>query len=218
MNGQNRAGLALRFALCSLLVAGGGMVSRAYAADQAKPTVVVSLSQLNNDISILRSHLATTIAALEQLKATAANRGDLTKPYTAFSDSLGTLEAHVAMLRERGVAARARADEHWKAWQVELTSMQNPQLREKAQRRQTSTVKEFEKVVDRVEAAKKVFAPLMADLKDVNTYLKTDLSQQAVSSLSGTIWNMSQTARSADAKLVDVSEQITRTIKKMPQA
>lgn len=210
-------GTASRLVLYAVLAACAGMVSRAQGADSAKPAAVVRLSQLDSDIGSLRSRLASTVAALEDVKAAAANNADLATPYRNFSDSLAGLEGQVALLRERGTAAKARAKEHWSAWQMELTSMQNPKLREKAQSRYTATVKEFQKIVERVDAAKEVCGPLMADMKDVDTYLKTDLSKDAVSSLSRNIWNMSLKAKKADARLADVSEQINRTIKKMPQ-
>ena len=94
--------------------------------------------------------------------------------------------------------------------------MQNPKLREKAQERYTAASGQFDKIIEKVDAAKEVFAPLAADLKDINTYLKTDLSKDAVSSLSSTIWKMGGSARTVDRKLADVSEQIERTMKKMP--
>ncbi len=208
---------ASRLLLCVLIAAASGVVPQAKAADEAKQTVVVRLSQLDNDIEALRGRLSSTMTALEELKSTAAKNGDLAAPYKNYSESLAALEKQVAELRERGIAAKARAKEHWNAWEVELTSMQNPQLREKAQDRYSATVKEFQKIVERVDTAKKTFAPLMADMKDLDTYLNTDLSKDAVSSLSGTIWGMSNTAKKADARLADVNEQIRRTIKKMPQ-
>jgi len=56
--------------------------------------------------------------------------------------------------------------------------MQNPKLRDKAEKRYASTTKEFEKISEIVADAKADFAPLEADLKDVHTYLKTDLSKE----------------------------------------
>jgi len=192
------------------------MAQQARGADQ-KPTVVVTLSNLKSDIYLLRESLSRTIAALEQVKGAAENNKDLVKPYEAFSSAYTDLEAQVASVRQKGTAAKARAKEHWEAWQKELTDMSNPKLREKAQKRYTATSGEFEKITEKVDAAKEVFAPLAADLKDINTYLKTDLSTEAVSSLSNTIWKMGNSARTVDRKLGDVSEQIEKTMKKMPQ-
>jgi hypothetical protein len=96
--------------------------------------------------------------------------------------------------------------------------MQNPKLREKAQKRYDVTSKEFEKINEKVADAKEVYAPLAADLKDIHNYLQTDLSKDAVSSLSNSIWKMGERARTVDDKLSDVCKQIERTMKKLPSA
>ncbi len=188
---KDRLGIALRSALCGLVVAGVGWSYRSPAAEEAKPSMVVGLSQLNDEIHLLRSKLAGTMSTLEALKE-ASKSGDIMKPYADFSDAFASLDAQATQIREHGTAAKARAKERWEVWQKELTAMQNPKLREKAQSRYTATQKEFDKIIERVDKAKESFAPLMADLKDISVYLKTDLSKDAVSSLSGTIWKLGQ--------------------------
>jgi hypothetical protein len=202
--------------LAGLMVAGSGLLQQARAADE-KPNAAVSLSKLNSEVYLLRENLNRTMSALEQLKGAAANNGDLTKPYQAFSSAYDEMEKQLASAREHGTAAKARAKEHYEAWQRELTEMQNPALREKAQKRFTAASGEFQKIIDKVAVAKETFAPLAGDLKDINTYLKTDLSNDAVSSLSGTIWKMGNKAKSVDGRLADVNEQIEKTMKKLPQ-
>lgn len=180
--------------------------------------MMVSLSQLNTEIRTLREYLSRTMATLEQVKAAANNNEDLAKPFDAFNDAWTALDGQVAKVRQHGLATKARAKEHWEAWQTELISMQNPKLREKAQKRYSSTTREFEKISQKVAEAKEDSAPLAADLKDINTYLKTDLTKDAVSSLSSAIWKMGNQANSVDGKLADVCKQIERTMHKLPQS
>lgn len=203
--------------VAGLMVAGMSML-RVNAATAEQPGVMVSLSQLNSEIHKLRESLGQTMAALEQVKNAAANNGDLDKTYANFSALYSQLESQVNDVRQHGTATKARAKQHWEAWQKELTEMQNPKLREKAQKRYTAASGEFEKITTRVADAKEKFAPLAADLKDINTYLKADLSKDAVSSLSNTIWKMGISARGVDSRLADVNEQIEKTMKKMPQS
>ena len=204
--------------LAGLVVAGTSTFQQARAAIAEQPGVMVSLSQLNSEIHKLRESLGRTMAALDQIKNAAANNGELDKPYANFNALYSELESQVNDVRQHGTATKARAKQHWEAWQKELTDMQNPKLREKAQKRYTAASGEFEKITTRVEAAKEKFAPLAADLKDINTYLKADLSKDAVSSLSNTIWKMGVSARSVESRLADVNEQIEKTMKKMPQS
>ncbi len=199
-----------------LMVAGTGLIQQA-RADDAKPNVMVKLSELNSEVHMLRQNLSRAMSALEEVKAAAVNNADLTKPYASFASAYGELESQVKKVREHGTAARARAKEHYEAWQKELTDMANPSLREKAQKRFTAASGEFEKINERIADAKEKFAPLAADLKDINTYLKTDLSTDAVKSLSNTIWRMGGSAKTVDSRLGDINEQIEKTMRKLPQ-
>jgi len=179
---------------------------------------MVSLAQLNNEIQVLRESLSRTMAALDQVKVAANKDSDLSIPFKAFSKSWSDLEAQIATVRQHGTATRARAKEHWEAWNAEVTGMQNPAMREKAQKRYAAASKEFEKINEKVADAKEAFAPLAADLKDIRTYLQTDLSRDAVSSLSSNIWKMGTQAHTVDGRLADLCKQIERTIKRLPQA
>lgn len=187
------------------------------AATEEKPTVMVGLSQLNTELRTLRENLSRTIAALENVKAAANKDADLSKPFTNFSTAWSEFDRQIAKVRQDGIATRARAKEHWEAWHSELVEMQNPKLREKAEKRYASATKEFEKISEKVADAKEDFAPLEADLKDVHTYLQTDLSKEAVSSLSSTIWKMGNRAHTVDGELAEICKQIERTLEKLPQ-
>lgn len=210
--------LKMRIIICTLVGILGATTSQTRAATEEKPTVMVSLSQLNTELRTLRENLSRTIAALENVKAAANKDADLSKPFANFSREWTQFEAQVAKVRQDGIATRARAKEHWEAWHTELVDMQNPKLRDKAEKRYASTTKEFEKISEKVADAKEDFAPLQADLKDVHTYLQTDLSKDAVSSLSSTIWKMGNQAHTVDGKLADISKQIERTLNKLPQS
>jgi hypothetical protein len=205
----------LGFSLAGLVAA---LAPSARAAAEEKPTVMVSLAELNGEIQVLRGSLSRTMAALDEVKVAANRNADLAIPFKAFSKSWSDLEAQIAKVRQHGTATRARAKEHWEAWHAEATGLQNPKLREKAQKRYAVASKEFEKINEKVADAKEVFAPLAADLKDIHTYLQTDLSRDAVSSLSSNIWKMGTQAHTVDGRLEDVCKQIERTIKKLPQA
>jgi len=188
------------------------------AATEEKPAVTVTLGQINTEIQVLRQTLSRTMAALDEIKVAANKERDLSIPFNTFDKAWADLEAQTQKVRQHGTAARARVREHWEAWHAEITGLQNEKVREKAQKRYAATSKEFEKINDKVADAKEAFAPLAADLKDIHTYLQSDLSRPAVSALSGNIWKMGAQARTVDSKLEDVSKQIERSMKKMPSA
>jgi hypothetical protein len=150
------------------------------------------------------------------VKKAAKNRGDLRGPYEKFGESLKQLESQVEKLREQGTKMRARAEDHYKAWQEELTKMGNPKLREKAQDRFAEAKEEFDEIIVTSEEAKRELAPFMADLRDVAQYLGTDLSADAVKSLNNTIWKLGNKSRAVIASIQHVNEQINKALEVQP--
>src|SRR5439155_6289434 len=151
MKTQIRTGTAMtrgiKFAMSCLFTAVVlAWTQQAGAATEEKPTVMVSLSQLNTEIRTLRENLSRTIAALVNVKAAANKNGDLLTPFANLSRQWTQFETQVAKVRQDGIATRAPAKEHWQASHTELVDMQNPKLRDKAEKRYASTTKEFEKI------------------------------------------------------------------------
>src|SRR5262245_43069657 len=90
-----RTEIKMRMMIC--LVAGMlfTWAEQSPAATEEKPTVMVSLSQLNTEIRTLRENLSRTIAALENVKAAANKDSDLSKPFANFSGAWTEFEKQV---------------------------------------------------------------------------------------------------------------------------
>ena len=95
--------------------------------------------------------------------------------------------------------------------------MANAKLREKAQERLTESQKEFDKIVVQATAAKEQVLPFVSAVKDIVIYLGADQSEEAVKTLSGDIWKLSNRSKSVNSSIQDVIGQIDRTIKSLPQ-
>ena len=112
---------------------------------------------------------------------------------------------------------RAGADQHYAAWREELARMDNPKLRDKALNRQDDAKEEFEEIIVIAQETRRDLEPFMADLRDVSSYLSTDLSAEAVKSLSNTIWKLGNKSRSVIAGIQHVNSQINKTLEVHPE-
>ncbi len=183
-----------------------------------RSSTVVSLAELKNQLTSLQGQISGTVAALERVKSSAEDDSALGKASSDFNSRLKGLDAQVELIRKYAVTVKARAKDHYEAWQKEISTVQNPKIREKAQERFAEARKQFDKIISSADEAKQHVTPFVADLKDIGTYLEVDTSQDAVKSLSGTIWKLGNKTKSVLGSISDVNEQIDRTIQAMPKA
>jgi hypothetical protein len=187
------------------------------AAPNTKPASVISLGELKSQLMALQNQVSATVASLQQVKDSVKNEAALSKAAAEFQTRFNALEAQVGTVRKQAVVVKARAKEHFEFWHKDLTEMQNAKLREKAQERFTETQEQFDKIISTAQEAKEEALPFVSDLKDITLYLEADLSQDAVKSLSNTIWKLGNRSKSVIGSIGDVIEQIDRVIKSLPK-
>jgi hypothetical protein len=202
--------------ICTLTL-GAMLIQPDHAVAQTKPDSAVSLADLNSQLSRLQMNVQTAVSSLNTVKESAKNPADLSKAAAAYDRSFNALQAEMEGVRSNAIAIKATVTAHYETWQKELTALQNPGLREKAQERFSKSQKEFDKIVTKATAAKEQALPFVSQLKDINIYLSVDLSEEAVKSLSGDIWKLSNDSRAVIGRIEDVKEQINRTMQSLPQ-
>lgn len=189
----------------------------ALAQNQDKGSTTVDLKEIRKNLGELQASISDTVSALTQLKEGAKAGGDLGSRYAAFNTEFTDLESLNAKVRSQGTKVRARAEEHYRAWREELSKMSNPKLREKAQNRFADAKEEFDEIIVIADEAKREMEPFMADLRDVATYLKADLSADSVKTLSNTIWKLGNKSRAVIGSIQHVTAQINKTLEELPQ-
>lgn len=209
----------LNHSVLVVLGLGWAMCLPVFAAETAqKPSTIVSLRQLKAQLASVQQQISTTMTSLERVKASGENEAALAKSTAEFTASFHALEAQVEQVRRQAVACRALAAEHFEAWQRELNEIQNSSIREKAQTRFSESKEQFEKIIATAEEAKKEAQPLIAELKDIATYLEIDPTPKAAKTLSSTIWKAGNKSHSVNGSIADVNEQIDRTMKMLPKS
>jgi hypothetical protein len=204
--------------LAGVLAIGAALIQPGQATAQSeKPNTVVSLNELKSQLARVQDHIATTVSWLEQVKKTSKDPAALKKAATEYSNQFRALDAEVEKTRTMAVHVKARSNEHFESWQKDLSTVQNSKIREKAQERFTEAKEEFSKIIEQASEAKEQVLPFVSELKDIMIYLETDLSDEAVHSLSNTIWKLANRSKSVIGSIQDVNEQIDRTIKELPQ-
>jgi len=189
-----------------------------FAQNQAgqKPSTVVSLGELKNQLASLQGMISSTVASLERVKS-AGDDGSLGKASSDFTTRLKGLDNQVELIRRYAVTVKARAKDHYEIWQKEISTVQNPKIREKAQERFAEARKQLDKIISTAGETKQQLGPFLTDLKDIGIYLEADTSQDAVKSLSNTIWKLGNKSKTVIGSISDLNEQIDRAIQATPK-
>jgi len=189
-----------------------------HGADQpSKASSQVGLLDLRNQLMALQDDVSSVVGSLNAVKGSAKKQDELAKAHADLVSRFDTLQNRVETLRSNAVTLKATVNTHYEAWAKELTAMQNASLREKAQDRLTRSQKEFEKISAEANDAKEQLLPFVSEVKDCVIYLNADLSEQAVDSLSSTIWKLGNKSKSVIGRIGDVIEQINDTVKSLPK-
>lgn len=187
------------------------------AADKtAGKESVTSIEKVRSDLLNLSTLVMSSSDALQKVKDTAQNSGDLKGALKNFSEKYQALESQTDGIRANVTAMKARTKAFHEAWLKELENMKNPKLKEKASSRYQDVKEEFDKIIETGDEAKRSLVPFVTDLKDINVYLEADSSPDAVKSLSHTIWKLNNQSRSVAGDLKNVVEQIDKTLEKTP--
>jgi septal ring factor EnvC (AmiA/AmiB activator) len=159
------------FALAALLAVLAGCVSKSYdkgaatsAALQSSANAVAETSTKVNDV----------LAALNNL--TFKSQGDLRNQFDAFVSAIGKLDKSNDKLGSKVAEMQARASVYFDNWSNQLAAIQNEELRKRSIARKDEVTARLADVNTSYEGVKNSFRPFMSDVKDIQTYLGTDLT------------------------------------------
>lgn len=166
------------FALVAALAVLAGCASHNY--DQGTATAA-GLQASADKIAAADGQLDATLAALNDLVNNP--QPDLRPQYNKFSDNvddLGTLAKHVA---DSVATMRKNGKAFFAAWNEQLATIQNEDIRNLSAARQQEVSAEFLNVKRSYAQAEIAFKPFMADLRDLQKYLGTDLTPAGVAAM-----------------------------------
>jgi hypothetical protein len=166
--------LAAAAALSTALFTGCGTTSGYKQADKTG----AGIAEFRTEIVNGKQAIDTTMKALDAV-AVSANTNPR-KAYEQFSKSLANLESVAAKARKRGEEMKAQGQAYFAQWEKQLAEVQNPDIRKVAAQQKVKLQAAFDSIRKYSEPLKAQFDPWMSDLKDLNNFLRNDLSVSGV--------------------------------------
>jgi hypothetical protein len=190
--------LALVGSLCGCATTGYRHASETSSAIGQTRLLTVKIQQ-NIDAAVTNLQSLTSQEAM-----------DLRSSYERLSTAVNTLDAQVADLTDQAQVIKARGNAYVKDWEQELGSYQSSAIRLRSAERLNQVTEDFRKISQQFEATGQSLRLLLANLKDVRLYLKTDLTAAGVASIQEQLGGVTNEAALAQQILQSLLNELNR--------
>lgn len=165
-----------------------------------------SMRKTGTEIEKAKSQKDKTMTALGQVMG---QSGALKKTYKKFNDELKKLSKSAEKVRKMATDMRAKSQDYFKAWEKEMSNVQNPELQQKASERRTQAMAQFQDLNPVFQSTRESFVDLMASLEDIRNYLALDLSPHGIETISD-MFKEAQTQNTAvDEGIAKIKQEMT---------
>ena len=192
----------LLFLWVPLLIAGCASSGNDKAA-KTSAALSKTAEQVSSGHALVNRSLATLNDLVEK------PRPDLRPQFEAFNAAVDDLVAMAEDVGKTAEAMKASGASYFTKWDEELATIQNENLRARGTERKAEVAARFEEVGKRYDAASQAFRPFMADLRDVQTYLSTDLTSGGLAAIK----DAAAKANSDAVPLMDALGKLTNEFK-----
>jgi hypothetical protein len=167
------------FALVSLSIAfAGGCASTGEKAVESFDTTKKTVAEADNQVD-------ATIGSLARLRTAPAEY--IKDVFAQYKEDVLLLDEQGKKAKERALAMKDEADAHVKAWQKEMESIQDPQIKSTMESRRLAVKSNYKLVQMYADDARKAYEPFLKGNQQLVQAFSIDLSPAAVTSLAPSI-------------------------------
>ncbi len=193
-------------ALLTLALASTPCLNAAESADQAKEARA-RIDATREGTTKIRNQVGLTLEELNRMQTPSIDlRAQLDK-YTA---ELAKMEQCAKTARERVMSMQEKGKAYFQAWEDQINSIANADIRDQAQKRYQKRVKSYNKIIQAMTEARDQLVPFMSDLTDIKKLLDAELSRESVKSTKNLTKNANWLGEDVVDALKDVETELDR--------
>ena len=133
-----------------------------------------SIAEFRDEIVNIKKQVDAAMAALDKVVTTAAT--DPRKAFNEFDKSVPRVDDAAKKAKKRAEDMKARGQAYFKDWEKELAALNNPEIRKLAEERKAKLQATFDSIRGFMQPVRDEFNTWQSDLKDLQTYLRNDLT------------------------------------------
>jgi chromosome segregation ATPase len=165
------------------------------------------LEALRVESAKIRNQALLTMEALKRLTVKGV---ELRPQFEKFKTELTEMEAQAKIARNRADAMKKNGQVSFAAWEQEVQTINNPDIRKEAEKRFNKRKKSYDKILKQMEEAKDELVPFMSDLNDIRKLLESELTEGSVAGTKSTIRSADWHGEDVRDSLADVEKELDR--------
>ena len=179
------------------------------AADSAEraSTAKDKIDALRVESANVRNQILLTMESLKRMNVKGV---ELRPQFEKFKAELAKMEAQAKIASDRAQSMKEKGTESFQAWEQEVNSINNADIRKEAEKRYTQRKKSYDKILKAMEEAKVELVPFMSDLNDIRKLLESELTEKTVAATKSTIRSADWHGDDVKSSLTDVEKELDR--------
>ena len=147
--------------------------------------MVQSYARTKETVAETRAQVDATLIALNGLRNTPGDQ--MKSAFRYYKEAVEDLEKEGESAKWRATSMKGQSDEHIRAWQEEMKSINDPAIKSSLQSRQDAVRTNFKLIRLYADDIKKAWDPFLKGNKDIVQALSIDLSPATINSLAAPI-------------------------------
>ena len=143
-----------------------------------------TLSTMQEQLTVARSRVDTTLASLKNLTSTSPD--SLRPAYDAYVRDLSALDKSAASIRSSNDQLKGRTADYFTSWKKDSAKISSPELQAIADQRRQVMHDQYDHFRDSYAGVSPVFDVFLKDLHDVSTVMGHDLNEATQTQVRGT--------------------------------
>jgi hypothetical protein len=178
-----------------------------------RDAIIADITQTRNETVLTHNELATNLQAL--LALTSQTEGDLRPTFETFKGGLPKTKAAKGRTSERVAKLIAAGQQHFTAWQTDIETINDREIKRHAVARLEATRRRWNDVVSALQGSVQQFDPLLSYLHDIDTALSYDLTANGIRSVRGATASATDTFQQIQANVTRAVSELEKLAKEL---
>lgn len=177
------------------------------APDRTEDTLA-RMEEFRKDVGFLRSHVVSVVSSLNEVASKAASGP---RPaYDVYADRVSETGSKTEDLLGSAEALKARGEAYFAEWGEELATIQNADIRKRAEDRRQKMKATYGKIDVAVAGAREALKPFNSDLKDLRTFLGNELTPAGITGAKDLISKVHAQGEKVKERLEGLDKEVER--------